>query len=225
MRIISKFHDYYDSIQAYGQDRSITFLRKEQILEVKSKEEEFFLKHAISSSGDPFKYYYRSKTFRGEYIGFCNKWIPVVVREFNVKNGPYDQFGTDHVEYIYDLKRAKDVYPEESNLKLKGKSYSLDEFFAQKPGNKYYEIFLKDKLCYFHYGWSHEKQATVFTINPNLSKMQFYRHKDPFSCFQEIAQFISGVLGGSSPAMHQLNNEERIVKAGFNKWSFRRLPQ
>jgi hypothetical protein len=33
MRIISKFVDYYDSVQKYGQDMATTFIRKEEFIE------------------------------------------------------------------------------------------------------------------------------------------------------------------------------------------------
>lgn len=58
--------------------------------------------------------------------------------------------------------------------------------------------------------------------SPCLKDMEFYRVADPFTAFQELSMYISGVMGGRSPGVVDIGNDDRIAKHGFNEWSFRR---
>jgi len=61
--------------------------------------------------------------------------------------------------------------------------------------------------------------------NPVLKDIEFYKVIDSVTAFQEVSMFISGVLGGNSPEMVQLEDKELIQKHGFNKLSFRKEKQ
>jgi hypothetical protein len=64
--------------------------------------------------------------------------------------------------------------------------------------------------------------ALVF--NPVLKDIQFYRIVDNFTAYQELAMFVSGVLGGKSPKTIEVSNDIKIAKRGFDEWSFRKEP-
>ena len=59
-------------------------------------------------------------------------------------------------------------------------------------------------------------------FNPVLKDIGFYKAVDAFTAFQELSMFISGVMGGNSPKMVQLDDDMRIAKHGFDKMSFRK---
>jgi hypothetical protein len=62
-----------------------------------------------------------------------------------------------------------------------------------------------------------------FTVNTPLSIFQFYKVFDPYSAFQAVQSYVSGVLGGSENPMIEVSNAIKIVKAGFDlKTSFRK---
>lgn len=58
--------------------------------------------------------------------------------------------------------------------------------------------------------------------NQCLADMEFYCVTDPFTAFQELSMYISGVMGGRSPRTVEISNNDRIAKHGFDKWSFRK---
>jgi hypothetical protein len=71
--------------------------------------------------------------------------------------------------------------------------------------------------------WNNHEGSLV--INPNLSAFEFWKVKDPFSAFQEIQQYISGVIGtgGNEPVV--TSDTYKIMAAGFDlKTSFRKDP-
>lgn len=62
-------------------------------------------------------------------------------------------------------------------------------------------------------------------LNPKLADFEFWRVKDPFTTFQEIQQYISGVIGigGNEPVV--TDDKYKILSAGFDlKTSFRKDP-
>jgi hypothetical protein len=64
----------------------------------------------------------------------------------------------------------------------------------------------------------------ALTFNPVLKDVQFFRIVDNFTAYQELAMFVSGVLGGKSPKTIEVSNDIKIAKRGFDKWSFRKEP-
>lgn len=57
-----------------------------------------------------------------------------------------------------------------------------------------------------------------------LNTLQFYKVKDAFTANQEISMYVGGVLPKPGAQTVELNNEERIQKAGFDlKVSFRNM--
>jgi hypothetical protein len=89
------------------------------------------------------------------------------------------------------------------------------------------EIFQKFKspiLCVNHVEYTGKGRVAYGCItNPMLSNIGFQRKIDPYTAFQEIQMFVSGVLGGSDrkPAW-PISNELKAQSKGFDKFSFRR---
>lgn len=106
MRIISKFKDYYDSVQAYGQDHELVFLRQQS-------EHQIFrsLDNGIKPLPHEFEKYlkgvqlWKKTNFRGGVIGFCGKLIPYIHYEYYEK----DYLPKVH-HIIYDYSVAQQIY-------------------------------------------------------------------------------------------------------------------
>ena len=82
MRIISDERDYYDSVQAYGQDQSAVFLRKEEELVVdRALAIQLQLEQLLEEAYIKYSYYSINgrnfEDYRMYYIGFCGKIYPV----------------------------------------------------------------------------------------------------------------------------------------------------
>lgn len=56
-----------------------------------------------------------------------------------------------------------------------------------------------------------------YVLNPVLKELKFAKKHDPFTTYQKLEQFISGVLGGMSPKMVEIADIDRLVGHGFDK--------
>ena len=67
----------------------------------------------------------------------------------------------------------------------------------------------------------------IFVVkNPTLKDLRMQNVLDPFSCFQNIEQFISGVVPGQHMPMVTLSDKHMVVKKGFDpKYGFRTRPE
>lgn len=62
--------------------------------------------------------------------------------------------------------------------------------------------------------------------NPNLKDLHMHNTIDPFSCFQSIEQFISGVVLGEQMPLVSISDKDMVRKKGFDpKYGFRTRPQ
>jgi hypothetical protein len=58
-----------------------------------------------------------------------------------------------------------------------------------------------------------------------LGPAEFFKVKDPFTTFQDIAQFVGDVLASQGNDMTEIGNLDKVRKAGFDtKTSFRKAP-
>jgi hypothetical protein len=58
-----------------------------------------------------------------------------------------------------------------------------------------------------------------------LGPAEFFKVQDPFTTFQDIAQFVGGVLASQGNDMAEIGNLDKVRKAGFDtKTSFRKAP-
>lgn len=63
-------------------------------------------------------------------------------------------------------------------------------------------------------------------LNPCLKELEFYKVKDAFTCFQEIQQYISGVLTNTEVNQSSMTDKEKIISYGFDmKYGFRTRPK
>ena len=58
-------------------------------------------------------------------------------------------------------------------------------------------------------------------INPMLKPFGFQSIVDPFTAFQELSMYVSGVLGSTGVDMIQVSDEDMKYKKGFHDMSFK----
>lgn len=235
MRIISKFKDYYDSVQLYGVDIKTTFIRKTsepihtKSLDIFSANFEFPAKNAFGRTS----YYYTDRFIElipYDYLllFFCGQVYPIVVYQegldtFNIK-----------LKYCYDIESIDSLMTRHKVEKYFEKERYISWFIDLRRKSKIKELFNvptnKDKVLDLH----HKIESPYFifstvnsniTVNPVLKDLQFFRIIDAFKAYQEIYMFISGILGGKSPKTIEVSDEIRKSKHGFDKWSFKTMPK
>jgi hypothetical protein len=246
MLIISKFHDYYDAIARNGVDKSIIFIRNEQKLETEKDRPNWYklpkefnefndlLTYESKGSYNQPGYYYIQILF----VLFCGKCYPIYRYSYlDVDKTPLYSGKTVTYEYIRHRGYTHDLNSLPEFIKLKTakesgyyrRTYSIfgansSDYIKQDFTDL--QIQFKSPIAIVHviptdsvdYRCRPDNQVI---INPCLKNFGFQVVKDPFSTFQEIQSFISGVMGGSSPPMVEIEDKYRIDMHGFDKHSFR----
>lgn len=225
--IVSKFKDYYDTASMYGIDKTIVYVRTNS-----ESEYEYAKRHGRESVGYRSPYTRPSITLEDRWakiepydsieasvIGFCGKLYPVY--RFTLK---------DEIEVIYDKQEVLDKLREHSILvednwrfsdNVKNKNY-IDRFFDVNTWKYLESLFVELKQPVFILKNTHSRRTETFLeIAPELKAYKFGKHFSAPLAFQEIQNYISGVIGVGTPDMVQISNEDQIHKKGYDKWSFR----
>lgn len=220
MRIKSNFHDYYDSVQAYGQD-DLLYLRKPVEVKLeKIKNYPYFSLYTYNRFCTAFK-------LKNYVIGFCNKiYLCLELQK-------YDE--PPKIAYTFEeiKKFIESNYKEEQIKHLYSKKYTRDSFSSsllQIKFKKYQEILEQFKRTQDNYKHLFEKYP-IFVIYPEeiifndcLKEFEFWKIFDSFSAFQEIAMFLSNQAVPMKPIPH-ISDEVMVGIKGFDKFSFRKAKQ
>jgi hypothetical protein len=201
MRIISKFNDYYDSVQNQGFDKDCLYLRESKRIQIKSS---FELGYRTQSGLIQVNY---------ALLGFCGE-IYYIVETYDMESGALDYGVYTKPQIIEKLKGKKKKY-----------FFSLDRdlLFANQDESKLKELFHTHQAPLFLITRDKENSNIQnIDLNPSLKKLNFQKTKDPFTAYQEIYQYVSGVLNSPENKMVKLSDKDKIDKHGFDKWSFRK---
>jgi hypothetical protein len=224
MRIVSKIHDYYDGVaKSTGYDASYTFVRKSKDFETS--------KDFRIPSGQEYvikvdeKYY----TECG-FVGFCGVMYPFI----KINN-----------EYFYDYDELIEKYPFILNKgKVRRRYYennSVYEDWLRKgflkswwkddldlhSNSEVKEVFRKEKCAYFVVFSPYSRNRGNWTSNiyPILKDYMFYRVFDPVQAFQQIELYLQNVLVPPDVIDYEPTDELKAQSKGFDKWSFRKMPE
>lgn len=217
MRIISNFHDYYDSLQRIDEDRTI-YQRNMKIDYV--PENEF----NVGYIGDICK----------KVIGYCGQIIKLSLTKYQVKDRASSSGFKTYTKYAYSLNEAMEHY--ESYLASKGNKYYFYELKRYKEwwAKEFAPIFEWKAPLYYFTGESKLQHTGVrksvagmvryyeVIENPCLKTIEFFRHKDTATAYQDINSYVTGVLGKPNPVIPEIDDKTMAQIKGFDKYSFRK---
>lgn len=248
MKIISKFNDYYDCIQAYGYDDSCQYIRKNKTIKI-----------------DVFDYPKLKQLLRIPYgltvdnvfidvkiLFYCGEIIPYLHLRGSIRTSIQDIpdvfiYSINDIDKIFDfIEKCNDKKYRlvcEERYKLKSTSSWNDSF----THDVIEEIFMAHELYdgndilidahvplghihinnEFHLNtWTDPTRMKIgFDTNISLTNINFYSHKSHMVVFTDIRNYITQQLGGNSPKMVEISNTNKIIKGGFDtKLSFRKAP-
>ena len=231
MYVISKFKDYYDGVVgSVGIDKTIVYERKLIELEgYKNFPDEFRndqpwrnwndQNHFLSLSDYGIEQQSKYEISDNFIIGFCGKLY--LGWKFHWRTpSDHKYYGRFHTKIIYDLDEVK--------KHLRGSHWGNSKFIDDVNYVLNYNpinLFRKYKTPVFVYD-SHYKRSGVdynwkdqsrFIINPLLKEYEFYKVFDPFTTFQEIQMFVSGVLGTNEKEIIDVDDKYKIKQHGYNK--------
>lgn len=216
IRIVDKERDYYDVGQGLGYDNSVTYYRTRKTIE-------------FNESYD-----------KNIFIGFCGTVYPCLFL------GTYygaKSHGQEH-PYVYDiadLDRWVEEHYSETDLNYyngilqKGKCPCFSAtsrkraiaFLSNKNrGHLYQKYFEEHNAPIFAVDTQYKYGKTTLIINPLLRPYQFQKVKDPYTAYQEIEQYVGGVLLSPAPPVPVPSDEIMVEIKGFDpKWGFRKPPK
>lgn len=241
MRIISDWSDYYDCLQALGQDEDIVYHRESRTLKHKEWRDETGCTDDILPDRPTillwktYGYWFRPR-FR--IIGFCGKIYPYLNLEGQERTNERDERGmlirrshkvfayldpTEIVDTLRLVNRSLKGPHRGKNPEQLAKQYIREwtNFFDAHFGA---ELYTKIFQTYQVPLWSLVANGGLM-LNPCLKDHRFYRVVDTATAFQEISMYIRGRLISPPPWMATVDDESMAIKKGHGgKYSFRTAP-
>jgi hypothetical protein len=234
MRIISDFRDYYDAVQATGQDQTLIYTRKRE--EIKLPDYVF---PAIIHPG----YFSHQFTLHLEQhiVGFCGKVYPVLELAPDSSSKPTICQSLDEVDRFVEQHFRKAAVEEYVTKPAKRRWWwhywprhirrdAFEKYFTScaDKKNSFAGIFLEKACPIFvatrnQYRWGVVTGGTI-AYNACLKKLEFFRLFDTFTAFQEIAMFLGG-LAVPLKDIPKVPDKIMVGIKGFDKWSFRKPPR
>jgi hypothetical protein len=228
MKIISKFKDYYDSAAGFGIDDTIMYVRtqKEIVLRTsllsipKVNHENSFGGYRVrpafkSFFGEPIKYE-GSFYLTGCLIGIAGQIFVCLKVTYRQDERKY--------KYLHSIAGFNEIFEKTKDRHFfYHEKFSAENFFAYLLTSlKQMDIFQLYKVPVFVIRLSHNTPP-LLTLNDELKALEFYKVVDPFTAFNNISGFISGVLGSKEHEMVHINDKDMLVAKGFDQWSFRTM--
>ena len=237
MRIISKFHDYYDSGMSEGQDRSLVFMR-EHAQWTRSQAENapaslrLFAQLAQSRMPRPLNLNRPDRKHMRVLVSFgvvllAGRLYPLAEVEritygVSAERDHHWVYELDELvalldEHDYDIlagRSARRTYQE-----LTGKSQDVKSFYALRGNEALMAHALEHRLPLL----SVQQSIAHLEQCPQLQALQFYRCMNPWQVYQELSMFL-GNLAAPERNTVVIADKDRIAQHGFDKWSFRRPP-
>lgn len=217
MKIVSKFKDYYDLKNYALIDKNILYIRA-----TKEIEKDFFVFGPSSGNG------YGGTTYESGVIGFCGKCYPfyyiTIHRYPDVEIVVYNMQSFMETVRRYDPERYKSLLAHDTTYANFFSKSNVAEFFNAKVFAQQEAYFHEYKVPVFvtiNNRTDRWNKPPIIILNPCLKDYEFFKVKNPFSAFQEISMYISGVLGMVQQPVVEVSEAVKVAQHGFDKWSFR----
>jgi hypothetical protein len=249
MRIISKFHDYYDTAMAYGHDESTVYVRNFEIITDKHKADSYTPLFGISPGRGEKRNTKFSVMIRPFVVAFCGlTYKGVWVRTSRLfpsldEIGPpadecfynYEAFATHLKKFGFDLLAAVDRnrWSHQHSL-ARSETLRWQTFLSAQGSTEFEQMLIENRVVSLLYAsntfdellqgkWRLIQGNDPYVVlNPSLRAIDFYKVFDAFSTFQELEMYLGGVLPKPGAMMVNIEDKYRIPQHGFDKWSFRK---
>lgn len=237
MRIISKFKDYYDSASYFGQDLEWIYNRNKKNITKNfnniSYDSSLLLRtwersNAITDKKD------KSFTIKKMVLGFCGQLIPFLKVErvyYSWEDSEHNYNSLkkeDKVFFIYSLNDFKSKmkdwnFPWNAEKQIVNFfNYNFDELKS---------IFIENHCPIFTYH-KYERNSNdqsfnlIIELNSCLKDIDFPKIKNANEAYQEVFQYLSGVLGNKEKEVETIEDKYRVQQHGFDPiYGFRKKPK
>lgn len=233
MLINSDFKDYYDPMQKHGVDKMVVYNRRKQGFMHGDKCPSLDPLMEELGALRPWSTLDQGLSWPMFVVGFCGE----LHLGFHLHY--YDNFRTLDA-YVYDIEHFEDFMRRIGKdalarfnrpVKSRKRSYWKDRIELERGDVEgAFSRFAKPEVWMFQ-----NLKAPVFLatrdnaynkpdriLNPCLKSIGFQQVKPPQVAYQELAMFISGVLGSEEKPTVMISDTDMAAKKGFDKWSFRK---
>lgn len=217
-------HDYYDCGLSLGIDPSIVLIRdKSKSVPVKNAGGTLFERTLELKQ----RRNYQTTYLTSVAVAFCTKvYFGALAERAGVIEGIWQ---ADKLRAW--LKADKNDALVRSNKWSDWKDkWTFERYFTPRDVSKpTYDYMLMNKVSILveqlpKYGWEDEPR---FQVNPvGLKQMGFAKAVDPYTAFQELSMWIGGVLGGTSPEIVKIKDDNVLIENhGFDRVTSFRGPR
>jgi hypothetical protein len=228
VRIISNFHDYYDTALGYGRDPKLVYHRSTRTESLRSVTmPRSFGFSSVTAWSD------RPRVEAGLwFLAFCGKSYPLLVmtrEEAEVRTI------LRHCWFVDDVEQVLQEFPAALGIFQGRRRSRLYRPFTRSRASELLSEQLSDTVVHeIHrslgspivllrtagagYRWSPPAEAVV---DPVLKDLEFVRVVDPFAAFQEISMYLGGVLGMPEQVHRPIPDDAMRDMKGFDEWSFK----
>lgn len=234
MKIFSKFKDYYDHIQQFGQGDDVRYIRNTEVYCDPYRNHRYF--HDNNKWDSSIKLYKVSYDEEGrEVLNHCDnsiEWVPgwngYITVYFCGKVYSaieYHNPQTLKKDYFYDPVKYEKWF--NANNRSRYERYYLGTTLKILASNG--EIDKKqlnhvNKCPIILVKGTYEGRYNIH--NPRLYEIEFQKVIDPYTTYMELDMFISGVLGKTGGEMVTISDKDKVDKHGFDaKYGFRTRPK
>lgn len=225
MRIISKFKDYYDGVQAYYKD-DLKYFRTTTRREYGREDSKPYMGGRIFTAPQM-----QLSDTSIHYVGFCGQVYPCL----RMSNGPRyfftpdafhkavkEEFGDDLYKCYEEGKYPKKYWQSRHSLydyNKKTATKTLTDPPVLTPDRK--ALFDVAPVWHFHTHY-YQKTEAVVEFNPCLRKLEFFRVFDASSAYQELYMWFSNKCEPNK-TIPKVSDEDMLLAKGFDpRFSFRK---
>ena len=223
MYIISSFHDYYDTAMSYGIDKSCVYARDVSEIHFNLKidlprEVQITFSNGIGLRIIPM------------IIGFCGKMYPTIKFEYSpgygILQAPKDEYFFRFQDFEDKINMTIGFDKKTRYFWSRGyiNSESTAKLFFENEFTSLLSMFREYHAPVILIEESSKTRTDIkLTVNPNLRQLQFVKHKDPYTAFQEISMYLAGVLGNKEKSTVQISDKDMLKQKGFDEYSFKTM--
>ncbi len=210
MKILSRYKDYYDYLQKYGQDENIVYTRRLEEIKLNT--------YFYPLESGPILINHRFWNANTAKLYFCGEYTDIYrVHTYNEKGLNNQIFYLSSLEYYPSLSEKIEKRKEQFSYKLHNGDSFIDKkiikiFEKNKPDNVPIAILDHARIIY----------------NPTLQNIGIANIYPAEQAYQRIAQYLANVDSGSKTKykgkeiIPKISDKDMAAAKGFDKFSFRK---
>lgn len=237
MKIISKFHDYYDTVLSTGQDLSVTYERTSSDIETVELEHVSLFNELVEAQNrwtfqpvrtfQPYKVYGKedSVTISEERISvaFCGKVHNIVI--FTCQDET-TVCSTEQQVITYLKKHKQEKFLQDNReCRRLTKWVTMD---TSKVNTDAIHLAFNTPIIAIRFKrkdrWHHSDYSSpdvTLTLNPCLKDLKFQSVVGPYIAFQELSMYLANQLACEQQPPVEIDDKYKLQGKGFDNVSFK----